>query len=149
MRNGNAVVSSIIRRGKQPKDVAVYRWTRSIEILSKLRAKHSDKLLLLSFKHLVSEPEEAMQAVATHLGLPYQKKMLEGYAHTPNYSNQGIDASKATKPKKDGLDVDIKQSHPTAFKKYSRLLAHCAPRVITVPLLIPSTSPEDLSDRRK
>lgn len=127
VRDGSAVVSSIVRRGKQPREVAAYRWRRSIEILSELQARHDEKLLLLSFERLVSEPEETMQAITAHLGLPYQTKMLEGYAHTPNYSNQRIDASKATEPKEDELDVDIKQSQPDAFEKYSRLLTHCVP----------------------
>lgn len=126
IRDGNAVVSSIARRGKQPLEVATYRWRRSIEILSELQARHDEKLLLLSFERLVSEPEEAMQAVAAHLGIPYQPKMLEGYAHTPNYSNKRIDASKAAETKKAELDFDIEQSQPDVYQKYSRLLSHCA-----------------------
>jgi hypothetical protein len=40
IRNGQSVVSSVMRRGKQPKSVALHRWCRSIEILSELHAQH-------------------------------------------------------------------------------------------------------------
>lgn len=128
VRDGHAVISSVMERGGQPRKLAVYRWCRAIEILFELRQKHADRLHLLSFEQLVTAPEEAMRAVATYLDLAYQPKMLEGHAHTPNshYQHQSIDASRAKQPEaNDGLDFSLKSHHPKVYRKYENLLQYC------------------------
>lgn len=131
IRDGNAIVSSIMKRGKQPESVARYRWRRSIEILSYLHSHHSEKLLLLSFSQLVSTPELAMKAVASHIDLPYQPAMLKGYAFTPNYNNKKIDASKAINGTK-SPSVSLQNSEPGTYEAYQVLLDECHRRIDSI-----------------
>ncbi len=127
VRDGPAVIASIMKRGEQPLEVATYRWCRGIEILDEVRARRGEELLLLSFEQLVSEPERAMRAVAGHLGLAFDPVMLEGHAYTPLYSNRGIDASKAKRqPEPEEQALDLERRFPEVYAKYERLLEHCA-----------------------
>ncbi len=128
VREGNAVISSIMKRGEQPYKLAAYRWCRGIEVLHELNARRDVPLLLLSFDELVSEPEQAMRAVARHLDVPYQPEMLEGYAHTPIYNNKGIDASKAKRPRSEGADFNLESRYPEIYDKYQSLLRQCRER---------------------
>lgn len=122
VRDGNAVISSIMRRGDQPYDVAAYRWCRSIEILSELRERQGD-LLLLSYERLVEEPETAMRAVAEHVGIAFDVRMLEGFKYTKAYPNEaGIDANRARKYKEKGIDFDLANRYPEVYAKYAALL---------------------------
>lgn len=128
VRDGPAVISSIMKRGEQPLEVAAHRWCRGLEILDEVRARQGDDLLLISFKQLVSAPERVMRAVAEHLGLAFDPAMLEGHAHTPLYSNAGIDASKAEQqPEPEQRLLDVEERFPAAHATYERLLAHCLP----------------------
>ena len=124
LRDGNAVVSSIMRRGEQPRDVAVYRWRRSIEILTALTDRLEDNLFLLSFDQLVTEPEATLKAIARFLGVSFDPVMLEGYKDTPNYSNRKIDPDKAQRS--DRVELDLEANHPEACDRYEALLTQCA-----------------------
>lgn len=121
LRDGNAVLSSIMRRGEQPLAVAAHRWRRAVEILDTLAHRPDCDLLLLTFEALVGDPEGTMRRVAAHLGLPYEPKMLDGYAHTPLYSNSSIDPERATKPRSQPLDFDVAAEYPEAMATYERL----------------------------
>lgn len=126
LRDGNAVFSSIQKRGRQPLRVASYRWCRSIEILDELKNLYDGRFLLLSFERLVTDPESAMRAVAAHLDLTYQSRMLAGYRHTRNYPNEsGIDPSRAVKHVNAGIDYRIDSHFPDIHEKYQRLLKAC------------------------
>jgi len=122
VRDGNAVISSITERGGQSLDVAIYRWRRSIDILTELSEQLGDDLFLISFDQLVTRSENAMQAVAAFLDIPFESEMLQGYAYTPNYSNQKIDSSKA---KKRGMNLDLSEEYPDTFSKFTGLLRRC------------------------
>lgn len=124
VRDGNAIISSIMKRGKQPFKVASYRWRRSIQIMMELHERHSDRLLLVSYETLVTDPECVMQSVASHLAIDYQSEMLSGYAYTPIYKNEGgIDASRAQKQTE---DFGLEQRFPIEFEQYQKLLEICA-----------------------
>jgi len=122
VRDGNAVISSITERGGQSLDVAIYRWRRSIDILTELSDQLGDDFFLISFDQLVTQSENAMQAVAAFLDIPFESEMLQGYAYTPNYSNQKIDSSKA---KKRGMDLNLSKEYPDTFSKFTDLLTLC------------------------
>lgn len=122
VRNGNAVISSIMKRGRQSRTEAAYRWCRSLEVISELKTLHRDQVLVLTFEQLVACPESTMQQVAHHLEISYQSKMLEGYAYTPIYSNQGIDASKAQTEVPRDEAWDVAREYPEAYQRYAELL---------------------------
>lgn len=97
LRADSAVVSSIMHRGGQPRSVAEYRWRRFVAILTQLVETQSDRLLLVTFEQLITEPDLVMRSVADFLELPFETAMLKGYASTPNYDNTHIDPSKAAR----------------------------------------------------
>jgi hypothetical protein len=124
LRDGNAVISSIMRRGEQPQDVAVYRWRRCVDILTALSDRLGDRLFLVSFDQLVTEPEATLEAIAPFIGVSFDPVMLEGYKDTPNYSNRKIDPDKAQQRKR--VDLDLEANYPETCDRYEALLAQCA-----------------------
>lgn len=120
VRDGNAVISSITERGGQSLDVAIYRWRRSIDILTELSDQLGDDFFLISFDQLVTQSENTMKAIAAFLSISFESEMLEGYAYTPNYSNQKIDSSKAKEKK---IDMDLIQEYPDTFSKFTSLVS--------------------------
>ncbi|MFP4228870.1 MAG: sulfotransferase family protein [Salinivenus sp.] len=122
LRDGNAVVSSVMRRGEQSFDTAAYRWCRAIEILDTLSQRLGSDLLLLTFEELVQGPEDTMRRVAHFLEIPFQQQMLDGYAHTPIYSNKGIDPDRASRHKNNGTDHDLSNRFPDAMAQYEKLV---------------------------
>jgi hypothetical protein len=127
LRDGNAVISSIIRRGKQTEDTATYRWRRSLDILHDLSERPEVDLLLLTFEQLVQTPEDTMTRVANFLEIPFQSQMLEGYAFTPIYSNQGIDPERASRHKTNEVDFALADRFPETAALYETLVAKAAP----------------------
>jgi hypothetical protein len=127
LRDGNAVLSSIQRRGEQTFEVASYRWRRSIEILHVLHRRLGSDMLLLTFEQLVQAPEAAMRSVSDFLSVPYQSRMLEGYAYTPIYSNSGIDPERASRNRKDKSDYDLPALFPDTLALYDELLRVTSP----------------------
>jgi hypothetical protein len=83
-RDGDLAVSSMMRRGNISEQLAIYRWSRSIEILSFLKTKLKRRFHIVLFVDLVNRPEDTMRQIASFLGLPFYKSMLKGYMHTPN-----------------------------------------------------------------
>jgi hypothetical protein len=126
LRDGNAVLSSIQRRGKQSLAVAAHRWRRAVEILHALNERPDCDLLLLTFEDLVTDPEGTMRRVAAHLGMSFQEQMLEGYAHTPIYSNRTIDSGRAMELSTEALDFNVASTFPETFETYQRLCAEGA-----------------------
>lgn len=127
LRDGNAVISSIVRRGEQTEATATYRWRRSIDILHALSQREDVDLLLLTFEQLVRTPEETMKRVAAFLERPFQPQMLEGYAFTPIYSNNGIDPERAARNRSDGVDYALADRFPETMALYDALVGHAAP----------------------
>ncbi len=127
LRDGNAVISSIVRRGEQTEDTATYRWRRSLEILHTLSQRTDVDLLLLRFEQLVQAPEETMHRVADFLDRPFQSQMLEGYAFTPIYSNQGIDPERASRHKAEATDFALADRFPASVALYDALVEKAAP----------------------
>jgi hypothetical protein len=123
-RDGNLAVSSMMRRGNISEQLAIYRWSRSIEILSFLKAHLKRRFHIVLFKHLVNRPEDIMRQIASFLELPFHKSMLEGYKHTPNYSTQQIDSTKSQKSELE--DLGLKTRIPDTYRKYESLCERIA-----------------------
>jgi hypothetical protein len=121
LRDGNAVISSIVRRGEQTEETATYRWRRSLDILDSLSQRTDVDLLLLTFEQLVQTPEETMKRVSEFLGVAFQPQMLEGYAFTPIYSNKGIDPDRASRHKTEEVDYALSDRFPETIALYDTL----------------------------
>lgn len=104
VRHPDPVISSIEKRGKKGNKLAAYRWVRAIEIIDELHRTLGDRLLLVGFPYLVASPEKVMRRVSEFLEISFDEAMLEGYAHTPIYSNKTIDSSKASE-----LDMPVSE----------------------------------------
>lgn len=121
IRNPNNVISSIIERGKKNKNIALYRWSRAIEIIDYLKNKYLDKVLIVSFERLVNEPENVIRIVSQFLQIEYQSKMLDGAIFNILYDEgEKIDPTKAENKKNIVKDLEILQ--PYNFLKYQNLL---------------------------
>ena len=75
VRNGNDVISSIMRRGKSSFEVAAYRWCRAVEIVQEIRERYPDQLLVVSFEGVVLDPEGSLKKMTAFLGLEFQPGM--------------------------------------------------------------------------
>lgn len=122
IRNGNAVITSIMRRGQQSFETAAHRWCRGVDILHTLHERMGDDFFLLTFERLVSTPEATMRDVSPFLAVPFESGMLEGYAHTPIYSNGGIDPNRASQHKRDGIDYRLREHFPDTMVRYDELM---------------------------
>jgi hypothetical protein len=97
LRDPDQVVDSIRRRGNVSVDRGKDRWAQAVRIIHRTYQEYEDRVLLLHFSDLVGAPEPSMRAVCRLLELPFDEQMLSGHAHTPQYDNDSIDASKATR----------------------------------------------------
>lgn len=122
IRNGNAVITSIMRRGMQSFETAAHRWCRGIDVLHVLRERMGDDFFLLTFEQLVSAPEATLRDVCNFLAVPFESGMLEGYAHTPIYSNGSIDPERASQHKRDGIDYHLDDLFPDTMARYNDLM---------------------------
>lgn len=125
VRNGNAVISSIMKRGVRVFEDALYRWARAIEVIYTLKIQHSDRIILVSFENLVQYPDKNMKKACAFLGIDYQQQMLDGYKFTPLYTEQkGIDKQKAFRAEKENIDFKLESYSPDILKKYDYLQEH-------------------------
>ena len=97
VRNGNDVISSIIRRGKRSFRTASYMWCRAVEIMHELKKKHPDKLLVVSFEDVVLNPERNIKRIVSFLGLEFQSEMLEGYKYNWYYPETELNRDKVNR----------------------------------------------------
>lgn len=122
VRHPDPVIASIEKRGEKGNKLATYRWVRAIEIIDELDRSIGDRLLLVGFPYLVSAPEKVMRRVSQYLEIGFAEEMLQGYEHTPIYSNKTIDSSKASELEMPVSD-SLLNSHGDAVEKYLRLLS--------------------------
>ena len=97
LRNGNDVIDSNMRRGSDVSfKYASYWWKRAIDITYELWLMYPDKVYLVEFDDLVTNPMETIQGLSEFIGLDFQSEMLDGYKHTPIYEGRDcIDPRKA------------------------------------------------------
>ncbi|MFQ5515272.1 MAG: sulfotransferase [Myxococcota bacterium] len=123
IRNPHDVVASIMRRGKQSRAEAIYRWTRGIEILNSLVQQVPDRILIVAYESLVREPERTMRGISSFLDLRFDSVMLEGFRHNPIYPGQSsLDASRASNARMTP-DANVPSDLRQVFGKYEELVA--------------------------
>lgn len=117
VRNGEDVISSIQRRGKKVKKIAVNRWEKAIEIIYELKRIHPDNMEVVVYDDLIKNPETSMKKVCKFLDIEFQDQMIEGgYKYNILYpGNNKIDSNKANRP---DHDLDDKLFHRTVIEKY-------------------------------
>jgi hypothetical protein len=124
LRDGNAVISSIMRRGNQSLATASHRWTRAVDIVHALKQRLPDAVMVVSYERLVAKPEQSMREIARFLGLPFEPAMLEGYKYNPIYPGEtGIDAERAQRHTRERIDYDLPSRYPEAVRRYRELVA--------------------------
>lgn len=123
VRRPYAVINSMCKRGGQSRSQAYRRWARSIEILSEVETGYSEKLLIVPFELLVESPRATIDAVATHLNLPFYPAMLQGHEHTSSYDheNKGIDPERAQVNEKLKQRYPVHENYPGEVAMYHAL----------------------------
>lgn len=124
LRDGNAVISSIMKRGGLGFDEACRRWRRAVDIVHELRELHPERVAVVTYEDLVAKPEAVMRRVAAFLGLEYEPSMLEGFRSNPIYPDEtSIDASRAKRHEAEGIDFVLGERFPESWERYQRLVA--------------------------
>jgi hypothetical protein len=116
VRNPNHVVESIVRRGNQSVRVAKNRWAEAIREIALTRQEYNDqKVFIVRFKNLVSDPEATAVRLSEFLGVQFDQSMLEGHKHTPQYDNESINESRSRKKTK---EHNLQEYDSDAFEMY-------------------------------
>ena len=123
VREGADVVGSIMRRGNQPLRTAVFRWSRAIDIISRLHEEDPAQSLIVRFEELVRDAEGRMRAICRFLDLPFDARMLDGYRFNPIYPGRsGIDSSRAHASRSGGTEFDLPRRVPGSYERYRQLV---------------------------
>lgn len=123
LRDGNAVISSIMKRGGQTFETAAQRWSRAVEIIDSLRERVPERLHVVSYEALVTDPEATMREVCAFLAIPFQSKTLEGYKFNPIYpGEERIDAARARRHEREEMDFGLENRLPVALRTYRKLV---------------------------
>jgi hypothetical protein len=121
VRDPDAVISSMMRRGELSRLDAVARWREGIHTLDELARNDEAQTAVVQFERLLHSPQVTMESVCTFLDLPFSDKMLEGHKHTKLYNqHDGIDASKAQSTSSDS-NSELSNTEAKAFESYRRL----------------------------
>jgi hypothetical protein len=121
-RQPNDVISSIMQRNRKTLRVAASRWCRAVEILDNLATNYPDLFMLVSFEHLVLNPEANMKRIAGFLEIDYQEAMLEGPKYNPWYPEAEFNKDKVNRAAKENCDFHVPEEFPAVYAKYQRLL---------------------------
>ena len=125
IRDPRNVIASIQKRGRQAVGTAEYRWARSIEILHKLLIENPNQISLVLFENIVQQPDQVISRLLKNLRVSFEAPVLDGYRHTPQYHNNGIDQTKATACEGDGYQFMCVRSGMNIMEKYKRLQEVC------------------------
>lgn len=120
IRDGNAVVSSIKKRGKRSTSTALARWSEAVEIILSITTSHPDRIVVVSYEKLVNDPAASMRAVCQFLDVPFDESMTtaRGYADF-----KGIDPSRAAQAER---TVDLPSMVPEGVAAYQSLVESAA-----------------------
>ena len=121
IRNGNDVVSSMMRRGHYNFKVALRRWGEAIDTIHEVKRRYGDRVLVLAFEDLILNPEVNMLRVCEFLGVSFQKEMLAGYQYNLKYPESKLDEEKVHRHKKESIDFQLEAKLPSAYRQYQAL----------------------------
>lgn len=87
-RNFEDNVNSIVKRTKFKRKYA----ERDVKWSEKIKSQlHAEDVLFLTLEELTNDSEEVLKSICKYLNLDFDENMLEGYKHTPTYSNDKIE----------------------------------------------------------
>ena len=122
VRDGNAVISSIMKRGRQSFRIASGRWCRAIEILLELKRRFPERTLVLTYESLVKDPEQHMRRVCAFIGLDFAEQMMGGYRFNPLYPGEkSIDENRAERHRRENINFELEGRFPRAYRLYKEL----------------------------
>jgi len=123
IRDGNDVIASIRKRGKQALKTAGYRWARAMEIVETVLQEYPGRVHLTSYEHLVNEPERVLGSICAFLEVDFHQQMLEGYKYNPIYKEgqTQIHKEKAHRHQAADLDFNLETLCPEAMRLYEKL----------------------------
>jgi hypothetical protein len=120
IRDGDAVVNSMLKRSKTRIHTAVDQWSQAVELIDRIKEEFPDSIIVVRFEDLVTDPESSVKRIVRHLSIAYDPVMLSGYAHNRKYpGREGIDAGKAETADR---QCNIKDTYPAAYRKYLDLI---------------------------
>lgn len=122
IRNGNDVVSSIMRRGGNSLKVASRRWSEAVNTIYDVKQRYSDRVLVLTFEGLVTSPEVNLKKICNFLDVCFEERMLEGYKYTPRYQEAKINEEKVNRYKNETVDHKLSAKYPMAVERYDSLV---------------------------
>jgi hypothetical protein len=122
IRNGNDIIDSIMKRGKKTQQIALKRWSRSIEMILYLSNNYPLQTAIISYEDLVTQPEKMLKKISLFLDIKFQPQMLEGYKYNILYPNEsGIDKTRAFRTKME-TENNIIAAHANTLEMYRQLL---------------------------
>ena len=125
VRDPEATIASMMRRGGLSFTAAGQRWERGTDIAHTLIQSEAERTLLVAFERLVTEPEAVMDTVCRFLQIAYTPHMLDGWQSTPYTSQGGIQADKAQASRTTDLPAEVATRFPTAYERYQSLREQC------------------------
>lgn len=95
-RNPVDTIQSMQARGSQSASEAERRWTEAIRTIHGLWQTVPERVILVGFEKLVTEPRRVLEALLSRLGLYFDSDCLDGYKYTPFYAGRpGIEPERA------------------------------------------------------
>jgi hypothetical protein len=113
LRDGRSCIPSKMQRKGKTLEEAMISWRKSLDMLEVLQNTCGDRLHILKFEDLLSEPEFHLSGVANFLDVEYHPEMLKG-ADSPVlpdiYQGQGgLRQDKAKTPLYEGWHSEIEE----------------------------------------
>tara|TARA_Y100000296_G_scaffold39477_1_gene45531 strand:- start:13161 stop:13910 length:750 start_codon:yes stop_codon:yes gene_type:complete len=105
IRNPVDAIKSEVKRNNVSLNAASQQWRESIDICLKTKEMiGEDKVFCIDYESLVNSPEKAINELLNFLGLEFDKAVMEGFKHTPQYAQRK------------GIEVNDKRSIPASEK---------------------------------
>jgi hypothetical protein len=125
VRDGNDSIASMVARGETRFKKAARRWGEAIEAIFELRARFSERVLVVTFEELVLRPANTLEKLCAFLEIEFQEQMMDGYKYNRYYPRNALNKEKAYRHTKEEIDFRLDRLLPTPYDKYQRLLADC------------------------
>ncbi len=113
LREPDAAVDSVVRRGGRTRAYAEAQWTEANALMRRMKDRLGEAMLVFAYERLTTAPEAHMRAACAFLDLPYDPRMLEGHRFNPFYKGH------------DGIHPQRREAPPARVSRadYEALLA--------------------------
>ena len=136
IRDGNDAIASMMNRGGSTLKMGSNRWAMATDTIYELRSRYPDRVLVIAFEHLLSEPQATLEEICSFLDIAYEKEMLDGCRYNPRYPETQLNGSKAYRSRTEHNHFQLAERFPSTYRKYEALLNTAAKAVVRSPLLI-------------